>query len=410
MKIQKITKNNCVITNSRFHILSPAQNTLLAYAMTKAHRSQQHRITVSVDEIRPNPDDRSFARLIRQSLSNLLNLTIEVQAHGVWHKYNLLTGVAVLNSSEFQIAFNPDLEDYYMKFDREFTSYSLLNIMNFRRHHSFKIYDICRQYLRIGKRKMTLQGLRTLTMTENKYPQYKEFKRCVLTPAIEEINEKTDITVTTVERRKGHSVHDIEFNIKPKPQTKIVADKTVLPKTLHTQTAEYGTALRPSSHGHTTDRQTAQGHSSDIQTADMQEMKAWAKERYSKKQGINNPGAYIATGLKHGWLQEEWKEAQSKKARPAEPNSQQASKLQQEEDIRRHIAGWDTERKHIMAKYDVADLIPGTHEQTIKDGGAKGALLNAKKEQAIITLNNQDGLTLQQGLAGHIARKAKTSV
>ena len=54
------------------------------------------------------------------------------------------------------------------------------------------------------------------------------FKNRVLDPAIKQINEHTDITVSYEQHKTGRSITGFSFKFKPKPQAKI--EKTIDPK------------------------------------------------------------------------------------------------------------------------------------------------------------------------------------
>lgn len=48
------------------------------------------------------------------------------------------------------------------------------------------------------------------------FAEYKALKRAVITPAIENINEHTDLIVELIEHKKGKKVVSISFGIKRK--------------------------------------------------------------------------------------------------------------------------------------------------------------------------------------------------
>lgn len=47
------------------------------------------------------------------------------------------------------------------------------------------------------------------------YPQFKDFNKWVLKPAMKEVNENTDLTIIMETSKKGRSIHALRFFVKP---------------------------------------------------------------------------------------------------------------------------------------------------------------------------------------------------
>lgn len=79
-----------------------------------------------------------------------------------------------------------------------FTPIMFKNVLSLKSKYAKILYVYFRSY-RDGKgiegSSYTIENLRKLLGTKNKYPDWYNFKRYILLPAIEEINEKTDIFV-----------------------------------------------------------------------------------------------------------------------------------------------------------------------------------------------------------------------
>jgi plasmid replication initiation protein len=89
--------------------------------------------------------------------------------------------------------------------------------MRLRSVYSIRIYELLKQYQRIGKITITIDGLRSMLGIEPKeYHLYGDFKRFVILVAHKEINEKTDISFEFREKKLGRKVNEIEFIINRK--------------------------------------------------------------------------------------------------------------------------------------------------------------------------------------------------
>ena len=83
--------------------------------------------------------------------------------------------------------------------------------------YSIRVYELLKQYGKIGKRNFDLVELkRILALEENQYARIYDFERFVLKPSIEEINKYTDLNVSYEKIKKGRKVVGIKYTIDSK--------------------------------------------------------------------------------------------------------------------------------------------------------------------------------------------------
>jgi|GEM_PF-1346466 len=93
-----------------------------------------------------------------------------------------------------------------------YTTLKLLEEKSFKCSYSIIFYEIFKKYEKIGIPTYTLEELKGLTKTINKYKVYYEFKRCVLNPAIKEINKyDSNYSYSFEEIKLGRKVDSIQF-------------------------------------------------------------------------------------------------------------------------------------------------------------------------------------------------------
>lgn len=118
-------------------------------------------------------------------------------------------------------------EDYYyyelnnfiltaLKEQDFFTPLNLLTINSLTSHYSIILYEIAIRYHKVKIPRMTLEEIRELTNTEDKYKETKDFTKFVLDIACKEISEKTDINLTYTSKRTGRRISHIDFTIEKK--------------------------------------------------------------------------------------------------------------------------------------------------------------------------------------------------
>jgi plasmid replication initiation protein len=113
------------------------------------------------------------------------------------------------------ICFNKDLEDFLLDIgEGNYTKYRLSNILGFNTFYGIRLYEIMKQYEKLGKRYVSVNDLKfMLGIEEEKIKIYRDFRKRIIIPSIEAMNEKTDIKVKFEEDRLGRIVEGINFYI-----------------------------------------------------------------------------------------------------------------------------------------------------------------------------------------------------
>jgi plasmid replication initiation protein len=104
-----------------------------------------------------------------------------------------------------------------------FTKLDLKEFNPLKSKHSIVIFEYLKRYENFGQIPLiTLEELRSITDTKDKYPNFTDFERYVLSPAKKEINEHTAFTFDylTVKKRisRRPKVHAIQFHFAKKSE------------------------------------------------------------------------------------------------------------------------------------------------------------------------------------------------
>jgi len=129
--------------------------------------------------------------------------------------------VSWLSSAEYiesqgivELEFSPKLKPFLLQLKLEFTKYKLGNVIHLKRIYSIRIYELLKQYEKIGKRRFDIPTLRnTLGIKDNEYQQFCDFRRWVLKVAQQELAEKTDIAFEWEEEKIKQKCVAITFII-----------------------------------------------------------------------------------------------------------------------------------------------------------------------------------------------------
>lgn len=142
----------------------------------------------------------------------------EVKNDGVnkiWHKYNLINGFSY--DEEFNTFEIEATEKIYSlvskKFeDGKYTPINLAVFLGLKNPYSQRLYDLLRLWSYSKKIiNYKVEDLKEYLMLEESYPEYGNFKRRVIAPAIKELNSTDFFKIEVKEHKIGRKVESIDF-------------------------------------------------------------------------------------------------------------------------------------------------------------------------------------------------------
>ena len=135
----------------------------------------------------------------------------EVTTHMVVSVSNLVD-----TGSYIMLSFHPKMKHLLLELKERYLSYDIKNIIPLPTVNSIRIYELLKQYEKIGKRELTLDDLKSILQIEGQYKQYSHLRQRILDPAQENLTEHCDISFTyEVSKKKGRKVLAIMFTIFP---------------------------------------------------------------------------------------------------------------------------------------------------------------------------------------------------
>lgn len=199
-------------------------NDLIRKTRYNLTNQQQKIVLYCVSKIQPNDIINQWYELSIPDLCRVLGLNLDDS--GTYYKllkdeFNKLTkrqwctlpdrmmtvswiGDAVILplNSTIQFTFNPNMQPYLFDLQRNYTQYKLRDVLLFSGKYTIRLYELLQSHMRkdtdgVALRnqkpyEFTINELRYMFEIGDKYPEYKEFKRRVLQPAVDEINTKAE--------------------------------------------------------------------------------------------------------------------------------------------------------------------------------------------------------------------------
>lgn len=121
-----------------------------------------------------------------------------------------------------EFGFSPQMKPFMLGLQERFTRFELMEVARMKSSFSIRLFQMCKAYyyenIRHGRNTMTVgvKELKARLGIQDKYPDFRNFRRKVLDVAKDEINEKTRLTVELEYLRKSRRITDIAFIINEK--------------------------------------------------------------------------------------------------------------------------------------------------------------------------------------------------
>lgn len=236
-----VTKSNALIEAN--YKLSTLEQKIILYLISQIHKDdddfKMYRLPIQeFSEMLGYRGSPKYTEL-REITKNLMRKVLEIREGQKLKQLSWVSYVKYDERSGFvSLSFDPRLKPYLLQLKREFTTYRLKNVMELKSSYSIRMYELLKRWQYMKEVEIALDDLRMMVGAADKYHQYHNFKKRVLTPAKQEILEKTDIWFKYQEVRKKRKVMALRFYI----QEKSTIDQVVVPieeKTENNATDQY---------------------------------------------------------------------------------------------------------------------------------------------------------------------------
>ena len=163
-------------------------------------------------------DSKNDNRL-KDDIIKLRHIDIEiVKENGDWAIFSLISQ-AEKKGNTLEVELPQKIRQALIE-NTYYTTLDLLIIKTLKGKYAIILYEIAIRYQKVQIPELTLEELRILTGTDGRksYNNFNDFEKRVLKPAIEEINEKTDIEISYKTKKRGKKVISIKFELTNKKE------------------------------------------------------------------------------------------------------------------------------------------------------------------------------------------------
>ncbi|BDD02390.1 replication initiation protein [Persicobacter psychrovividus] len=300
-------------------------------------------------------------QIVKDALREMSALSIFIQQdNGLWESVPFLQAAGDDVAKTVKVRFVENARDLLLNLTGNFTKYLVKSISKFESSYSFKVYELCKQYVRLKEREETLlflrerlgvlrgyedtaAGRRRLQQDheENKlntlYPEFRDFNAKILKVAQREINKHSDIYIEYEKIRQGRSVTSIKFKIRLN-QANIEEEDVVNVSVQKGQSIQAAAPTPPTK-------------TIDIPHQEILSKEEYANQYVEQQKSVKNPSAYKSKLMKDPNFDEQYqkvaKQTQSKK----KAEIAKSEKQQEEQLVEKLKAEYGEEFKNIRVPY-----------------------------------------------------------
>ena len=176
-----VAKSNQLISANYSLNLNEQKMVLMAISKLDRNNDNFNFIDLNISEFIKILDitDRNYEQ-IRNIARSLRRREIILDTDNFEYITGWFSGVTFNKSDgNIRIRFDDDLVPYLLKLKDKFTRYELKNVLSMKSVYSVRMYELMKQYEKIGKREFKLMDLKGCLGLKEEYPRIYDFERWV---------------------------------------------------------------------------------------------------------------------------------------------------------------------------------------------------------------------------------------
>ena len=212
-----VVKDNALIQRAKYN-LTVNQQKIIAYLISKIKPTDQElqKYELSIQDFCElcGINKSSFYTEVKEIIDNLDQKNFWVETNEKLFKFRWFSEFEIIKGSgKVNIVLNSNIKKYLIDLKENFTQYELYNILALKGKYSIRLYEWFKSYSFMREKTIEINELKAILLAEH-YKNFKDFRNRVLSKAIKEINQYTDIEVEYNTINKGKKVIALIFHIK----------------------------------------------------------------------------------------------------------------------------------------------------------------------------------------------------
>ena len=223
MKNRSVVKQDYKLVNARYKLnTSEIKFIMTAIAQINTDDDEFKEYEIKVSELEEKFQTKQNETILKQFAKKLLAKPLEVPTENGWVVLNWFADIEyVRGQAKFKVSISKKLKPYLLNLKKRFVKYNLRYILPLASNYSIRIYQLLKEYEKIGNRTFAVEELQDILKVPNSYKKkYNDFKKRILKVAQKELQEYTDIYFEYEEIKTVRKVTHIKFLIFENPKIK----------------------------------------------------------------------------------------------------------------------------------------------------------------------------------------------
>jgi len=213
-------------------------NFCLSQCDTRKETNRQVKTNLNaLKTIYPSMDQKTAYGIIKQTWTGMNAKPLEVIEDG--ENGLELVGYAWIE----EVRYNPNTQDFSFKITagavphllgikEKFSEYRLRDVSHFSSRTTWMLFEYLETLWEYQNSwRIELKELKTKLGIPGKYPRWADFQNRIITPAIEEINANTELSVTYEKEKRGRSIFALVFFVTKNPSDDVINVESDLDRT-----------------------------------------------------------------------------------------------------------------------------------------------------------------------------------
>jgi len=212
-----IYKDNRLIQDAAFN-LSLSEHRIILLCLAKCNSWEKipdnHEFIISVDDLHNELEisKSSAYQDLTVAVNKLWDSYIHLDTNNPESKMRWLSAkVHRTAKGEISLYFSSQILPFISELKNRFTRYDLKNVAKFKSVYSFRFYELMMSWQGKNQIKVTVDWIREVFDLGDKYPAIADLKKNVLLPALVDINNTSNLTVTFDQVKKGNVITHFIF-------------------------------------------------------------------------------------------------------------------------------------------------------------------------------------------------------
>lgn len=211
-----VSKDNQLVQAGYALSLSEQRVILLCIAKLDSRKKipDNYEFTLSVDDMHKEigVTRENAYRDLRNAVNSLYNRTIKLDQNEPDTEMRWLYKKAVFKSEGVvSLYFAPSIMPYISELKKRFTSYKLRDVAKFKCSYSIRFYEALIQFKCRSELKVEVKWIRDILQLEDKYPAISDLRKYVILPALEDINNFSNLKATFSQVKSGKEITHFIF-------------------------------------------------------------------------------------------------------------------------------------------------------------------------------------------------------